>query len=121
MTFIDCAGSSVFLPIWSNQGNPFLITGHVNCIQSNRHRHFGRQCRGSSVYFRGLGILFLLRRNYFIRLGHIDFPADNKLIFAIFKKYPVPSIDNIALHPLCLNLPIVKLSRFLCFSPLVTF
>ena len=26
-----------------------LIIGHVNCIQSNRHRRFAHQCRGSSV------------------------------------------------------------------------
>ena len=26
-----------------------LIIGHVNCIQSNRHRRFPYQCRGSSV------------------------------------------------------------------------
>ena len=27
----------------------FLIIGHVNCIQSNRHRRFAYQCRGWSV------------------------------------------------------------------------
>ena len=26
-----------------------LIIGHVNCIQSNRHRRFAHQCRGSSI------------------------------------------------------------------------
>ena len=26
-----------------------LIIGHVNCIQSNRHRRFAHQCHGSSV------------------------------------------------------------------------
>ena len=25
------------------------IIGHVNCIQSNRHRRFAHQCRGSSI------------------------------------------------------------------------
>ena len=27
----------------------FLIIGHVNCIQSNRHRRFAHQCHGSLV------------------------------------------------------------------------
>ena len=37
---------------------------------------------------------FVFCGNKFLRLGHIGFSCW-KLIFSIFRKYPVPSIDNI--------------------------
>ena len=44
--------------------------------------------------FCGLEI-FLFRGNLFLRLGQTGF-SYWELIFAIFRKYPVPSIDNIS-------------------------
>ena len=46
------------------------------------------------VYFCRLAIFFVLREVIFAILGQIGFSC-RELIFAIFRKYPEPSIDNI--------------------------
>ena len=45
-----------------------------------------------SIYFYGLATFCVLQEQ-FLRLGQIGFSCW-KLIFAIFKTYPAPSIDN---------------------------
>ena len=59
-----------------------LIIGHVNCIQSNRHRRFAHQRRGSSVP------MFLLV--CFIRLKTPSFGLNFFVVLPFFKKsFPV--------------------------------
>ena len=48
----------------------------------------------AGVYFCGLGIFSVSLKLIFATIGHIGFPRW-ELIFAIFKKFPATSIDNI--------------------------
>ena len=59
-----------------------LIIGHVNCIQSNRHRRFAHQCRGSSVP--------MTLSAFFMRLKTPSFGLIFFVVLPFFKKsFPV--------------------------------
>ena len=72
---------------WSSSARQCLVGHWPMCSIYRVARKF---C--GSLFLR-IGDFLVFCGNYFFRSGHIDF-SSWKLIFAIFRKYPVPSIDN---------------------------